>query len=353
MTQNDRDLLRSTFNQDAERYDRARPGYPAGLFDDLAELTSIGPGSRVLEIGPGTGQATRPLAERGCRVVAVELGADLAALARRNLAGFPSVDVVNAAFEDWPLPAEPFDLVLAATAFHWIDPSVRVNKVADALRPGGFLATVSTHHVAGGDESFFAEVQDCYVRFDPDTPSALTLKPATDIPSAHYGLDQSSRFGPATLRRYEMGPAVHDRRLHRSPPHLLRTPRPRPRTPAQPARLHRPPDRHWLRRPDHQALPDRAAGRSDRRPSIHGSGVVGGPPPGSVRCAASRPAELVQETSHSALSEPRPQFRRVPGQLTSRTPPTTAAKPSTNMGLRRSPRSAMPRSAATIGFRFT
>ena len=203
MTQNDRDLLRSTFNQDAERYNRARPGYPAGLFDDLAELTSIGPGSRVLEIGPGTGQATRPLAERGCRVVAVELGADLAALARRNLAGFPSVDVVNAALEDWPLPAEPFDLVLAATAFHWIDPSVRVNKVADALRPGGFLATVSTHHVAGGDESFFAEVQDCYVRFDPDTPSALTLKPATDIPSAHYGLDQSSRFGPATLRRYE------------------------------------------------------------------------------------------------------------------------------------------------------
>jgi protein-L-isoaspartate O-methyltransferase len=121
MTRKDRDLLRSTFNEDAERYDRARPGYPPVLFGDLAELTSIGPGSRVLEIGPGTGQATRPLAERGCRVVAVELGADLAALAARNLAGFPSVEVVNAAFEDWPLPAEPFDLVLAATAFHWID----------------------------------------------------------------------------------------------------------------------------------------------------------------------------------------------------------------------------------------
>ena len=203
MTQNDRDLLRSTFDQDAERYDRARPGYPGALFHDLAELTSIGPGSRVLEIGPGTGQATRPLAERGCRVVAVELGAGLAALARRNLAGFPSVEVVNAAFEDWPLPAEPFDLVLAATAFHWIDPSVRVDKVADALRPGGFVATVATHHVAGGDESFFAEAQDCYVRFDPGTPAALTLEPATDIPTAHYGLDQSGRFGPATIRRYQ------------------------------------------------------------------------------------------------------------------------------------------------------
>jgi SAM-dependent methyltransferase len=203
MTENDRDLLRSTFDQAAELYDRARPGYPAALFDDLAELTSIRPGSRVLEIGPGTGQATRPLAERGCQVVAVELGADLAALARRNLAGFPSVEVVTAAFEDWPLPAEPFDLVLAATAFHWIDPSVRVDKVADALRPGGSLATVTTHHVAGGEESFFAEVQDCYVRWDPDTPAAQVLKPAAEIPSTHYGLDESDRFGPATLRRYE------------------------------------------------------------------------------------------------------------------------------------------------------
>jgi SAM-dependent methyltransferase len=207
MTQGDRDQLRSTFDQDAERYDRARPGYPAALFDDLAELGTIGPGSRVLEIGPGTGQATLPLAERGYQVVAVELGADLAAVARRNLAHFPAVKIVTAAFEDWPLPAERFDLVLAATAFHWIDPSMRVEKVADALRPGGSLATVTTHHVAGGDESFFAEVQDCYVRWDPDTPTALSLTPAIDIPTTHYDLDQSRRFGSPEVRPLRMGPS--------------------------------------------------------------------------------------------------------------------------------------------------
>ncbi|HET8788172.1 MAG TPA: rRNA adenine N-6-methyltransferase family protein, partial [Actinomycetes bacterium] len=76
MTQ-DRERLRSTFDQVADLYDRVRPGYPAALFDDLAELAGVGPGARVLEIGPGTGQATVPLAERGCRVVAVELGAGL------------------------------------------------------------------------------------------------------------------------------------------------------------------------------------------------------------------------------------------------------------------------------------
>ena len=184
MSQGDLERLRSTFDQAAELYDRVRPRYPPALFDDLAALTGIGPGSRVLEIGPGTGQATIPLAERGCQVVAVELGAHLAAAARRNLARFPAVEVVTAPFEDWPLPAEPFDLVLAATAFHWIDPAVRVAKAADALRPGGWLATIATHHVAGGDESFFAAAQDCYIRWDPATPpEGTTLPAASSIPA--------------------------------------------------------------------------------------------------------------------------------------------------------------------------
>jgi SAM-dependent methyltransferase len=157
----------------------------------------------VLEIGCGTGQATRPLAERGCEVVAVELGADLAAVARRELAGFPAVTVVTAAFEDWPLPDEPFDVVFAATSFHWVDPAVRVDKSADALRPGGTLATVATHHVAGGSADFFVEVQECYERFDPATPPGLRLQPAADIPEDRAEIEGSDRFAPPTFRRYE------------------------------------------------------------------------------------------------------------------------------------------------------
>ncbi len=191
--------LRETFNEDAERYDRARPGYPARLFDDLG----LAPGARILEIGCGTGQATVPLAERGYRVVAVELGADMAAVARRNLAGFDAVEVVTAAFEDWPLPAEPFDMVFSATAFHWVDPAVRVVKSAAALRPGGILATVGTHHIAGGTAAFFAEAQLCYERYDPATPPGLRLESAEEIPRDDRELADSDHFGPATFHRYE------------------------------------------------------------------------------------------------------------------------------------------------------
>src|SRR5262249_4135734 len=100
MTQ-DREALRSTFEQVPEPYDRAGPDYPEQIFDDIGPLGGLSPAARVLEIGCGTALATVPLAERGYRVTCVELGPQLAAVARRKLAGFPGVEVVEADFETW------------------------------------------------------------------------------------------------------------------------------------------------------------------------------------------------------------------------------------------------------------
>ncbi|MCX4745523.1 class I SAM-dependent methyltransferase [Kitasatospora sp. NBC_01287] len=198
-------LLSRTFDEEAELYDRARPGYPPRLYDDLAALAGAGCGSRVLEIGCGTGQATVPLAARGCRITAVEAGARMAEVARRNLAGSAAVEVVTGEFESWPLPAEPFDAVVSATAFHWIDPAVRMAKAADALRADGALAVVRSQHVRGGTEDFFAEVQHCYERFDPATPPGLRPPEAAAIDGSDHAAEvaRSGRFGPTLFRRHE------------------------------------------------------------------------------------------------------------------------------------------------------
>jgi SAM-dependent methyltransferase len=193
--------LRSIFDEDAELYDRCRPGYPEEIFDDLGELTGLGPGTRVVEIGPGTGQATRPLVARGAEVVAVELGANLAAVLRSRTAGGP-VEVVEAAFECWPAPPASADLVVSFTAWHWLDQAVRATKVADVLRPGGALATVTTEHVLGGTADFFADVQECYERWDPATPPGLRLTPADEIEPFADEVDASPLFQPAVRRRY-------------------------------------------------------------------------------------------------------------------------------------------------------
>ena len=129
----------------------------------------------------------------------------MAAVARRNLAGATAVEVVTAEFESWPLPEEPFDAVVSATAFHWIDPMVRMAKAADALRPGGALAVVRSQHVMGGTEEFFVEVQRCYERFDPETPPGLRPPAAADIDGSDHAneVERSGRFGPTVFRRHE------------------------------------------------------------------------------------------------------------------------------------------------------
>lgn len=98
--------LARTFDEDAELYDRARPGYPPELYDGLAELAGVRSGSRVLEVGCGTGRATVELAARGCRITAVEAGPHMATIARRDLAGAAEAEVVTARFESWPLSSE-------------------------------------------------------------------------------------------------------------------------------------------------------------------------------------------------------------------------------------------------------
>ncbi|HXK34593.1 MAG TPA: class I SAM-dependent methyltransferase [Dehalococcoidia bacterium] len=196
------DDLRTTFDRVAALYDRSRPTYPPELFADLVALAGLTDGARILEIGCGTGQATVPLAERGYRLTAVELGANLARIARQNLARFPHVSVDNAAFEEWPLPDEPFDLVFAATSFHWLDHAVAVPKIARALRAGGHVAIIGGGHVAGGSMEFFSRAQACYEAHMPGTPPGLRPRPADEISPDVPEITNSGLFGEPRHRRY-------------------------------------------------------------------------------------------------------------------------------------------------------
>lgn len=146
---------RASFNADAALYDNARPDYPEAVFDDMIELSGIPAGGTILEVGTGTGKATLPLARRGFVVLGIELGDQMAAIAHRKLAPYSKVRVEVAAFEDWPLPSDvSFDLVFAASAWHWIDPNIGYRKAAEAVKEGGSLALLwSSQRRAGGTSS--------------------------------------------------------------------------------------------------------------------------------------------------------------------------------------------------------
>jgi SAM-dependent methyltransferase len=135
----DREEGRHVFGTAAAEYAAARPGYPERVYEILRDRCGLGPSSRVLEIGPGTGQATARLAEIAAGVVAVAPSEALVTLLRERV---PTgrFDVVVGPFEDVELAPLSFDLVVSATAFHWLDPDLAFPKIRAILRPGGWLA---------------------------------------------------------------------------------------------------------------------------------------------------------------------------------------------------------------------
>jgi SAM-dependent methyltransferase len=142
----DETLARSygkVFNEVAVEYDRNRPAYPDALVDRACEVADLRQGSRVLEIGCGTGQLTRSLLARGLRVTALEPGDRLICIAEENMKDADDVEFVHARLEDMRLPGgESYEAVFSASAIHWVDPDLGWGKIADALPPNGTLALI-------------------------------------------------------------------------------------------------------------------------------------------------------------------------------------------------------------------
>jgi SAM-dependent methyltransferase len=210
MTGSDRRDLGRVFNEVPELYDRVRPTYPDELFADLVAITGMDRWSSVLEVGCGTGQATRSLAALGYSVTAIEPGTGMAALARQRLAAFGNVEVENSTFEEWDDGGRRFDVLVAASAWHWVDPSIGWRRAYDVLRPGGWVALLGNVVVRRpGEPEVYAETADLHERFSPGNPDwgHPPLEDEVRMTDEGWGLvkDPGSLFGPTIARWY---PAV-------------------------------------------------------------------------------------------------------------------------------------------------
>jgi SAM-dependent methyltransferase len=199
----ERERLAVTFDLAADLYQRARPEYPSELYDRLLQITQLSPGARLLEVGCATGKATLPLARRGYHITCIEPGGALAAAARENLAGF-DVDVVEARFEDWTPTGEPYVMVFAATAWHWVDPDVRYRKAADVLEPRGYLAMWAAGHVIPYDgDPFFEDLQEVYDEIGESRPADATLPRPQELRDDRGEIEASGLFEVADVTQYD------------------------------------------------------------------------------------------------------------------------------------------------------
>ena len=145
-----------SFDSEAHHYDRFRPRYPREVFDDIATLGAIDATSEILEVGCGPGVATEEMIARGWSVLAVDPGKQFAELARAKfLRGRFSFEVST--FDEWHPRGRRFDMLLAATAFHWVAPDLRWVKAAQILKDGALLALVTNEDVNEGSYHDFIE----------------------------------------------------------------------------------------------------------------------------------------------------------------------------------------------------
>lgn len=136
--------FRLIFDTIPEEFDRWRPRYCPEVFADLAEYAALGPDKRVLEIGPGTGQATEPILDTGCQYLGVELGEHLAEVMRRKFGGRENFSLIRDDFVTFDAGEGQFDLIYSAATIQWIPEEIAFPRVLSLLKPGGVLAMMLT-----------------------------------------------------------------------------------------------------------------------------------------------------------------------------------------------------------------
>lgn len=155
-----------SFDNAAADYELSRPIYMKELYDDIFKYKQINSGSNVLEIGIGTGKATLPILEKRCNFIALEPGEQLLKIANKKFKKYHNFLIHNQTLQDFIFPANSFDFIYSATAFHWIPEEYGYKRVYELLKDGGVFARFAYH--AGQDKrrrTLASEIQELYKKY--------------------------------------------------------------------------------------------------------------------------------------------------------------------------------------------
>lgn len=164
--------FRKVFDTIPEQFDRYRPRYCEALFSDLISYATVGPGKTVLELGPGTGQATDPILKTGCDYHAIELGEHLYEKMKEKYGAYENFHIVNGDFITHDFGGARFDLIYSAATIQWIPEETAFSKTFALLKPGGTLAMMLTKgDYRTPNEPLYRNIQKVYdAYFKPETP---------------------------------------------------------------------------------------------------------------------------------------------------------------------------------------
>ncbi|WP_019680983.1 class I SAM-dependent methyltransferase [Ruminococcus flavefaciens] len=158
--------LSHTFDSASKEYDKMRPGYPDELYRKIFSYINIDENSCAAEVGSGSGQATKPILDTGCKLTAIEYGVNMSVLLKEKFVGYPGFNVITGKFEDIEFHENSYDLVFSATAFHWIPEQKGYTKVYSMLKHGGAFARFANHpFISRNNTALAKEIEEIYDKY--------------------------------------------------------------------------------------------------------------------------------------------------------------------------------------------
>ena len=187
--------FRKVFDTIPDQFDRYRPRYSPELFEDLIAYTELAPGKTVLELGPGTGQATDPILNTGCDYNAIELGEHLYEMMKRKYGHFSNFRIVNDDFITHDFGDQKFDLIYSAATIQWIPEAIAFSKTFDLLKPGGTLAMMLTRSdYKTPNEELYRKIQEVYAKY---------FKSETEYPHGSFQYANALQYGYVDFEKRE------------------------------------------------------------------------------------------------------------------------------------------------------
>lgn len=188
------------FDEDASLYDEMRPKYPDKLINDIINISGISEKGSVLEVGCGTGQATLSFASKGYQMTCLDIGKNLIEVAKRNLSDY-KVDFFASSFEEWT-PSKKYNLLISATAFHWIDPEIRYHYAFQVLQDDGWIALFWNKHPTPFT-GFFVDVQKVYNDIVPEWRNPNDRSTTEEwIRDQKHEIEATNLFGDVKVQKY-------------------------------------------------------------------------------------------------------------------------------------------------------
>lgn len=197
--------MSKSFNQIARQYDKLRLSYPPELYDEI--FSFCGKIKTALEIGTGTGKATKKFLDSNVEVTAIEPAVEMLNIACEKYQHFRNFHPLRMSFEEFfsENGTQKFDMVFAASSFQWLKRDDRLNMISSLIKPKGFFIRFKTTTILQSNSAAEKLLYGLYEKFFPEflpKEVAYTSSNERDYIIAGFGsVVKKNFFRPVNFKR--------------------------------------------------------------------------------------------------------------------------------------------------------